>query len=78
MFGIESDGLTPLRMGRRARTERRGPAANRAMRLALATAIFALAPAAAAQETKPPAAPPSVPAIEQRVDAFVAQLDARR
>lgn len=39
----------------------------------LATGILALAPAVLAQETKPAVAP-----IEQRVDAFVAQLEAKR
>lgn len=43
----------------------------------LAAMILALAPAALAQDTKP-APPPAVPPIEQRVDAFLTQLDARR
>jgi len=58
MFGIENRRLT-----------------RRAVALArLATIISTFAPAAQAQDAKPPA----VPSIEQRVDAIVTELEARR
>ena len=76
MFDIANDRLT---VGFRTQRAPREMAANWAARRALfASFLLAVAPTALAQEPKPPAPPPSVPPIEQRVDAFVAQLDVRR
>jgi CubicO group peptidase (beta-lactamase class C family) len=79
MSGVEIVRLerSSVECGLRGRQGR--PVAISAVALALAAAIVsAFAPAARAQDPAQPVPARSVPSIEQRVDAFVEQLEARR